>query len=86
MTNREPGSSGTPSRGDAGRAGARAAEARAGNARERALEARAAAEGATTESARRAYHRVADLHASTAVSQEDCARTLRYGAGDAEKH
>jgi hypothetical protein len=72
------------SRADARRDAARAAQARADKARERALAARAAAERATTEYARRAHHRVADLHAWTAASQEDCARTLRFDARDAE--
>jgi hypothetical protein len=51
------------------------------DARERARAAREAAEQATTEYARRAYHRVADLHGQLALGHEDHARTLRFGGG-----
>ena len=54
-----------------------AARTRASNARERALAAREAAEQATTEYARRAHQRVADLHGQLALSHDDFARTLR---------
>jgi hypothetical protein len=53
-----------------------AARRRADDARRRALAAREAAERATTEYARRAHHRVADLHTELAISHEDVARTL----------
>jgi hypothetical protein len=56
-----------------------AAQARGDDARERALAAREAAERATTEYARRAHHRVADVHRELALSHEDFARTLRRG-------
>src|SRR6185437_15022819 len=56
---------------------ATAAQARAHTARERARAAREAAEQATTEYARRAHHRVADLHGELAVSHEDFARRVR---------
>ena len=60
---------------------ATAAQARAHTARERARAAREAAEQATTEYARRAHHRVADLHGELAVSHEDFARRVRAGGG-----
>jgi hypothetical protein len=69
----------TNERTDARHEAANAALTRAHTARERALAAREAAEQATTEYARRAYHRVADLHGQLAVSHEDFARTLRLG-------
>jgi hypothetical protein len=59
---------------------ASSAQARADNARERALAARHAAEQATTEYARRSHHRIADLHDELAVSHEDFARRVRFGA------
>jgi hypothetical protein len=66
---------------DARHDAAGAAQARADNARERALAARRAAEHATTEYTRRCNHRTADLHAELAVSHEDFARRVRFGAG-----
>jgi hypothetical protein len=60
-----------------------AARTRASNACKRVLAAREAAEQATTEYARRAHQRVADLHRQLALSHEDFARTLR-SRGDAE--
>jgi hypothetical protein len=57
-----------------------AARRRADDARRRAVAAREAAEQATTEYARLAHHRVADLHTELAVDHEDLARAL--GAGD----
>ena len=60
---------------------ASAAQTLADDARERARAAREAAEQATTEYARRAYHRVADLHGQLALGHEDHARTLRFGGG-----
>lgn len=68
-------------RTDARRSAAGVAQIRADDARQRALAAREAAEQATTEYARRAHHRVADLHAELALSYEDRARTLRSGGG-----
>jgi hypothetical protein len=62
-----------------------AAQMRAPNARERALAARAAADEATTEYARGAHRRVAELHAELAVSHEDFARTLHVGGDDPEE-
>jgi anti-sigma regulatory factor (Ser/Thr protein kinase) len=59
-----------------------AAQRRADNARRRAVAARDAAAQATTEYARRAHHRVAELHAQLAVSHDDFARTLRFDGGD----
>jgi hypothetical protein len=56
-----------------------AARARAHDARERAVAARHAAEQATTEYARRAYGRSAELHDELALSHEDSARRLRSG-------
>jgi hypothetical protein len=62
---------------------AAAAQTRADDARERSRAASAAAEQATTEYARRAHERVADVHAALAVSHEDHARALRLrGMGD----
>lgn len=62
---------------------AAAAQTRGDDARERERAALAAAEQATTEYARRAHERVADLHAALAVSHEDHARALRLpGMGD----
>jgi hypothetical protein len=60
-------------------AAGRAAEARAADARRRAIAARKAAEQATTEYARRAHRRVADLHQQIAWSHERAARTLHSG-------
>jgi hypothetical protein len=58
------------------------AQTRADDARQRALAAREAAERATTEYARGAHHRVADLHGELARRhEEDFARTLRSGGG-----
>ena len=53
------------------------AETRADAARGRALAARDAAEHATTEYARRAQERVADIHSALALSHDDHARALR---------
>ena len=53
-----------------------AARRRAEDARRRAVAAREAAEQATTEYARLAHHRVADLHAELALTHEDLAGTL----------
>jgi hypothetical protein len=62
---------------------AAAAQTRADDARQRSRAASAAAEQATTEYARRAHERVADVHAALAVSHEDHARALRLrGMGD----
>jgi hypothetical protein len=61
-----------------------AAWLRVANAREHALAAREAAEQATTEYARRAHCRVAELHAELALSHRDFARTLRFGGDDPE--
>jgi hypothetical protein len=58
-----------------------AAQARAHDARVRALVARQAAEQATTEYARRAHNRTAELHDDLALSHEDFARTLRSSGG-----
>ena len=58
-----------------------AAQERAHDARERAGVARHAAERATTEYARRAYSRSAELHDELALSHEDSARRLRSGGG-----
>lgn len=59
------------------------AQTRADDARERSRAASAAAEQATTEYARRAHERVADVHAALALSHEDHARALRLrGIGD----
>jgi hypothetical protein len=58
-----------------------AAQARAHDARERALVARHSAQQATTEYARRAYSRSAELHDNLALSHEDSARRLRSGGG-----
>ena len=57
-----------------------AARRRADDARRRAVAAREAAEQATTQYARLAHHRVADLHTELAVRHEDRARAL--GARD----
>jgi hypothetical protein len=63
---------------------ASAAQARAHDARRRELAARHAAETATTDYARRAHHRVADLHGELAVSHEDFARRIRFSGGHEE--
>ena len=57
--------------------------ARAHDARERAVVARQAAGQATTEYARRAHHRSAELHDELALSHADSARRLRSD-GDRE--
>jgi hypothetical protein len=57
------------------------ARKRADDARRRALAARQAAEQATTEYARRAHARVADIHGELALSHDDYARALGR-AGD----
>jgi hypothetical protein len=57
------------------------AETRADAARWRALAARDAAERATTEYARRAQERVANMHSELALIHDDHARALRR-AGD----
>jgi hypothetical protein len=49
--------------------------------RERALAARQAADRATTEYARRAHRRVAELHRELALSHEDFAHRVRLGGG-----
>jgi hypothetical protein len=72
-------------RGDPWHDAAGAAQLRAARARERALAAREAADQATTEYARRAHARVAELHTELAVSHEDFARTLRVGGDDREE-
>jgi hypothetical protein len=74
----------TNERADARHYAANAAPTWANNARERALAPREPAEQATTEYARRAHHRVADLHGQLARSHEDFARTLRLGGGPEE--
>jgi hypothetical protein len=56
------------------------AETRADAARRRALAAPDAAEQATTEYARRAQERVADMHSELALSHDDHARALRRAA------
>ena len=62
---------------------AAAAQTRVDDVRERSRAASAAAEQATTEYVRRAHERVADVHATLAVSHEDHARALRLrGMGD----
>jgi hypothetical protein len=71
----------TRTSGDARHDAANAAQTRANTARARALAAREAAEQATTDYARRAEHRVADLYSEIALSHEDFARTLRVGGG-----
>jgi hypothetical protein len=71
----------TRTSGDARHDAANAAQTRANPARERAIAAREAAEQATTEYARRAHHRVADLHGQLALRHEDRARMLRLGGG-----
>jgi hypothetical protein len=58
-----------------------AAQTRAHDARERALVARHAAEQATTEYARRAHNRSAELNDELALSHEDSARRLRADGG-----
>jgi hypothetical protein len=65
-------------------AAARAAAARAADARRRAIAAREAADQATTEYARRAHRRVADLHAQIAWSHEHAARTLHSNGEHAD--
>jgi DNA-binding transcriptional regulator YiaG len=72
-------------RGDPRHDAAGAAQLRAANARERALAAREAANQATTEYARGAHRRVAELHAELALSHEDFARTLHVGGDDPEE-
>ena len=67
------------------RAAARAAQARAADARRRAIAAQEAAEQATTEYARRAHRRVADLHLQIAWSHEHAARTLHSGGARADE-
>jgi len=57
--------------------------ARAHDAHERALVARHAAEQATTEYARRAHNRSAELNDELALSHEDSARRLRSDGGRA---
>jgi hypothetical protein len=57
------------------------AKARAHDARKRARVSRRAAEHATTEYARRALNRSADLNDELALSHEDSARRLRSGGG-----
>jgi hypothetical protein len=72
-------------RGERRQDAAGVAQKRAANARERALAAREAADQATTEYARRAHGRVAELHTQLAVSHEDFARTLRVGRDGPEE-
>jgi hypothetical protein len=74
--------------GDHQQGGSRADDAgvarkRADDARQRARAARQAAEQATTEYARRAHARVADVHSALALSHDDHARALGH-AGDTE--
>jgi len=57
------------------------AQARAHDARKRALVSRRAAERATTEYARRAHNRNAELNDELALSHEDSARRLRSDGG-----
>jgi hypothetical protein len=64
---------------------ATAAQARAHGARERAFVARQAAERATTEYARRAHNRSAELHDALALSHEDFVRALRPGGGPSRR-
>jgi hypothetical protein len=78
MTNPEPATQ-PDSYEDVGHDAAGAAQVRADGARRRAGAARQAAERATTEYARRAHHRVADLHAEIARHHELGARTPRHG-------
>jgi len=59
---------------------AREATTRAEAARRRAAEARQAAQRATTDYARHAHERVADVHAQLALSHDDFARRLRLDA------
>ncbi len=58
-----------------------AAQARADDARRRALAARQAADRATTDHARRAHYRAADVYRELALSHEDFARRVRFGGG-----
>jgi hypothetical protein len=78
-----------PDTGQDAAATATAAQTRVDDARERERAARAAAEHATTEYARGAFERVADLHAALALSHDDHAKALRLplrraGVGDGE--
>jgi serine/threonine-protein kinase RsbW len=70
------------SNGDARHDAASAAQTRADSARRRAIAARHAGDGAGTEYARHAHHRVAELHAAIARHHERSARTLRLGDRD----
>jgi serine/threonine-protein kinase RsbW len=69
----------TGNNGDNRRDAASAGEVRAENARRRAVAARRAGERAATDYARRAYCRVAELHAAMARHDEHSARTHRLG-------
>jgi hypothetical protein len=76
-----------PDTGHDAAATAAAAQTRVDDARERERAARAAADHATTEYARGAFERVADLHAALALSHDDHAKALRLGrvgVGDGE--
>lgn len=85
VTSREPGVHGDGNeRGDLRHDAAGAAQIRAANARKRALAAREAANEATTEYARGAHRRVAELHMELALSHEDFARTVHVGGDDPE--
>jgi hypothetical protein len=69
--------------GNARHDAAAVAQRRADEARRRSTAALEAADQATTEYARRAHHRVADLHDQLALTHEDHARSLRAAlAGD----
>jgi hypothetical protein len=76
---------GANERGDPRHDAAGAAQLRAANARKRALAAREAANQATTEYARGAHRRVAELHMELALRHEDFARTLHVGGDDPEE-
>ena len=73
-----------PDRPEAPGQAAAKAHARADDSRRRAAAARQAAEGATTEYARRAHQRVADMHTELAQSHEDSAQRLRSGGTDSD--
>jgi hypothetical protein len=75
----------TGSNGDSRREAASAAEVRAEGACRRALAARRAGERAATGYARRAYRRVAELHAAMARHDEHSARTHRLGESDPDR-
>ena len=72
----------TASNGDSRHDAASAAELRAENARRRAVAGGRAWERAATDYARRAHHRIADLHTAMARRHEHSARTHRLGESD----